>query len=108
MSYKLCIGVSGKAHNAAFSRALRTEMALEGYDVEVLHVPVLSAASAASQESVGGMTVSPLTMARGVLDRVGCGDESTMGCFRHAVVAAVLDALVPRKMVGKMTKDCGG
>lgn len=94
----------GKAHNKAFSHSLNATMKLEGYDVEVMYLRVASVATPGSGEPVSFGTVTPSVFARGALDRVGCPEGETMGCFRHGVVVGLTEFLIPdaHKVLGKM------
>lgn len=96
----------GKAHNKAFSHSLRATMVLEGYDVEVMHVRVASVATPGSGEPPSFGTVTPSTFARGALDRVGCGEGETMGCFRHGVMVGLPEFLIPnaKKVLGGVSQ----
>jgi len=91
-----------KAHNRGFSEALRMEMKLEGYKVEVMHLRVLSVATPGSGHVQSWMNVAPRTMARGALDRVGSGVSSTNGCLRHAIIVWAMETFLPKAWVAQM------
>lgn len=89
-----------KGHNRSFSDALRTEMAVENQQIEIMHLRVLAVATPSSREEVSLATVTPRTMAKGALDRVGCGAASTSGCFRHEILIWFME-LLPHDFVAK-------
>lgn len=80
-------------------------MALEKHDVEVMHVKVLSVATPGSQQRVAWSTPTPRTMAKGALNRVGCGALVVAGCFRHAVMTWSIGTLIPRDMLSRGVSD---
>lgn len=92
-----------KAHNKSFNQALRTELALEGIDIELLHIRVMAVATPSSQEKPSAMTVTPHAMARGALNRVGSGVASTAGCLRHEIIYWVFESLMSKQAISTMT-----
>lgn len=92
---------AAKAHNKSFNQAIRTEMALEGYDVELLHIRVMAVATPSSREPVSWWAVSPRVAARGYLDRAGSGVASTAGCFRHEMIMWMVGLLMSNEAVSK-------
>ena len=82
-----------------FSEALRTEMIMEGQDVEIMYLRVLSVATKSSGETASWVNVTPNAIARDALARVGSGVASTAGCFHHEVIIWLTE-LLPRQMLG--------
>ena len=80
-------------------------MESENYDVEVMYLRVASVATPGSGEPPSFGTVTPKTFAKGVLDRVGCTEGETFGCFRHAVMVGLAETLIPNstKVMGNMS-----
>ena len=95
---------AGKAHNRAFSLALRKCMEVENYDVEVMHLRVTSVSTPGSEEPVSFGTVTPQVFAKGALDRVGCREGTSFGCLRHAVMVGLAETLIPdaNQVMGNM------
>ena len=100
----------GKAHNRAFSYALRKNMELNGWDIEVLYHRVMSAATTGSQSTVSFTNVSPRLMAAGALGRVCCSEGETLGPARHEIMIGLFQALVPgsSNMMGAMASGAVG
>lgn len=94
-----------KAHVKAFSRALRTEMTLEGHDIEVIYLRVFSASTKTSKMPVNFMTLTPRSLASSALDRVGSGAACTVGSFRQAVILWLMANLQSSEMLAKMTSE---
>lgn len=94
----------GKAHNKAFSLSLRATMEAEKYDIEVMYLRVFSVATPGNMEIPSFVSPTPALFARGVLDRVGCPEGETHGCFRHALMVGLAQTLIPnsRKVLGNM------
>ncbi|ETN43823.1 uncharacterized protein HMPREF1541_11147 [Cyphellophora europaea CBS 101466] len=83
----------------SFSEALRTEMIVEGHDIEIMHLRVFSVATKSSHDAPSFVTSTPRAMAMAGLDRVGCGAASTAGLLRHGIIIWLIE-LMPRQMLG--------
>jgi 17beta-estradiol 17-dehydrogenase / very-long-chain 3-oxoacyl-CoA reductase len=99
-----------KAYALSLSASLGKELRAEGHDVEVLAIVVgptdttgARFASLTNGEPLpNGM--DPRAMARGCLNRVGCGRWSTAGPWGHFVMTTIA-ALLPESVFVGMMKD---
>ncbi|KAL2358652.1 putative short chain dehydrogenase/reductase [Cryomyces antarcticus] len=82
-----------KAYVSAFSGALRAEMRAEKKDVEVLTVQVGMTSTGTNKVPVNFMTPSARTLARGALQRVGCGQPIAFGHWPHHFTSFVMNLL---------------
>ncbi|KAJ7254235.1 hypothetical protein C8J57DRAFT_1347573 [Mycena rebaudengoi] len=99
----LTVYAGSKACNMSWSRSLGLELRAEGRDVEVMGLVVGEVQSAGHPGPVGPVMCSSKTLARSVLDKVGCGRHTVAPWWRHAVILALVgclpDALLNWSMV---------
>ena len=83
-----------KAFNMAMSSSLAVEVKTEGKNIEVLAIPVGRVTDVAhSKEPASFFTPTARIMARGCVDRVGCGRQVVVGCVGHAMQKFIIDLL---------------
>lgn len=81
----LTVYSGSKAFNMIFSAALKAEIRAHGHDVEVLGLLVGNTISAGNTAHMPFITVSARELAKGGLDRVGCGKAVVWAHWRHAL-----------------------
>lgn len=85
-----------KAFNMAMSSSLAVEIKAEGKNIEILAIPVGRVTDVAhSKEPASFFTPTARIMARGCVDRVGCGRKVVIGYVGHAMQKFVIDLLPP-------------
>ena len=83
-----------KAFNMAMSSSLAVEVKTEGKNIEVLAIPVGRVTDVAhSKEPASFFTPTARIMARGCVDRVGCGRQVVVGYVGHAIQKFIVDLL---------------
>ncbi|KAK4998492.1 hypothetical protein LTR66_002279 [Elasticomyces elasticus] len=82
-----------KAYVNAFSNALRAEMRAEGRDVSVLTIQVGMVSSGTNKAPVNFMVPPAQKLAKGALDRVGCGRPLAFGYWPHHASSYVMGLL---------------
>jgi 17beta-estradiol 17-dehydrogenase / very-long-chain 3-oxoacyl-CoA reductase len=96
----LAVYAGTKAYNNAFSISLARELE----NIEVISLLTGSVNTGSNRKPVSFMRPSAETYAKCVLNRIGCGRQSIMPYWQHAIQTFLI-SLLPQKFIDKATKN---
>ena len=95
----LAVYAGTKAYNNAFSISLARELE----NIEVISLLTGSVNTGSNRKPVSLMRPSAETYAKSVLNRIGCGRQSIMPYWQHAIQTFLI-SILPQKFIDKATK----
>ena len=96
----LAVYAGTKAYNNAFSISLARELE----NIEVISLLTGSVNTGSNRKPVSFMRPSAETYAKCVLNRIGCGRQSIMPYWQHAIQTFLI-SMLPQKFIDKATKN---